>query len=421
MVSRAADASAPGDTIQLELRDGRGRQVASEPVELDATAAVLAPPMSLPASGGYTLWAVGANEQLHVPVHALEEPAASYGGVVRFSALGMAAGVEDYLGQHGFAVQDFAAPDAAPLVVVADPRLDGANLAAQYALLWQHVAGGGQVLLLEPPPPAVASLWPWTAPLAPPSGACGEDALVAPLTDGLDAGDGLASLLEPPLTPDLRHQTLVDIYRVDGHEIFRPRGSPGFDGCHALFSYRYGAGWVTVSTLPLLEHFQDVRARIYLMNLIKAMRRRRHYAPASPGLAWVTSHRLQALAHAAGNPLADEAVAYRAAPAEGVEAAPVLVAAATDGNASTCAPPVAAGAGATWTLNLRAPRPLGRLTLAVQPAGAGAALAIAASADGQHWTPMASAGAAPAGPLRDVRLTATAAIAHLEVCEFSGN
>ncbi len=419
LVSRAASATAPSDTVTLQLRDGRGHMVATESIELEAGAAGLAPPLSLPAGGTYELRAVGANQQLDLTVHALGEPPASYGGVVKFAALGMAPGVEDYLGQHGFAVQDFSAPDAAPLVVVADPRLDGANLAAQYAALWQRAADGGQVLLLEPPPPMVTPFWPWAAPLAPPPGACGQDAFVPPLTDSLVAGDGFSSLLQPPLTLDLRHQTQVDLYRVDGHEIFRPHGSPGFDGCHALFSYRYGQGWVTISTLPLLDHFQDVRARIYLMNLIKAMKRRRHSAPASPGLAWVTSHRLQALARAPQNPLATEAVLYRSAPEEGVEPPPVLVPAATDGDAATCAREIPAPVGANWTLNLRVVRPLSHLTLAVQPAAAAAGLALEASADGLHWMPMASPGTAPAGPLRDLRLTATAAIAHLQMCEFS--
>lgn len=186
-------------------------------------------------------------------------------------------------------------------------------------------------------------------------------------------------------------------------------------------SYRYGEGWVTLSSLPLLQHFQDVRARVYLMNLLKAVARRKPWVPPSPGLAWLLQQRMTQWP-AQGN--SGDAVYYRGPPS-GIESAPMLVPLGGDGDACWTVP-AAAEAGATLTLELGAPRTLNALRLRF---GAGTPpLRFAGSHDGRDWTllppPAPGAGdamdiALPGQSWAELRLTTAAAGPAWKLCQMS--
>jgi len=395
LVSQAPSAAVPAAEVTLELRDARGQHVAAQKLELDGAATRLAEPLALPGAGRYTLRARAGKQVQTITLHALPEPPADYGGVLAIAGLGLAPGVADYLRQHSFVVEDPGPASSAHLLVVGDPRLDGHDLLAQYTQLWQTVSAGANALLLEPPPPGVAQAWPLTGPLAPPTADCSDDLAQPPLAENLQNDAALAALLRPTLSFDLGQQSSLDLYHWDGRRLARPNNHSGYRGCYPLVSYRYGDGWVTVSTLPLLQHFQDARAPLYLMNLLRAEGRRKRHVPASPGLAWVMQQRLKSLA--AATALSPAAVYYRPPPAA-VEPAATLVPAATDPNPQTCwsAPPAAA-VGATLTLDLGRPQEARTLTLAFArwPAN----FKLAASPDGRRWSPLPAPEPPASGPL----------------------
>lgn len=394
LLSLAANAAAPASSVSLELFNPRGTAVATQRLQLDAAAIVLGSALALPSAGSYVLRAYSDGGTQSIALHALPEPAAGYGGVLAIASLGLSAGAADYLRQHGFAVTELDAEPSSRLIVVGDPRLDGANLPARYTRLWRAVAGGASLLLLDPIPPGVAGFWPLAGPLAPGSASCGEDAFATPFTDGMD-GANAATLLQPPLAFDLAQQSQLDLYHWDGRRLLRPDHHRGYAGCHALFSFRLGSGWVTYSTLPLLQHFQDARARIYLMNLIEAMARRKRYVPDSPGLAWVMTQRMQQAAREPVSAAAAMAVFYRPPPASAAPA-PRLE--------PGCAAAAETLPGASWTLNLAAPQAVRALKLDLRPAPGAGSYALAASLDGQHWTAFPGP-AVPAGSWKMIRLS----------------
>lgn len=413
-----AEGGDPSDApaVTVDLLDASGRRLSSQPVPWTAPA----PPLALPRAGDYRLRATSGEETETIALAAQPEPPSTYGGVVGLAGVDLAPGIGDYLRQHSFAVTDITRDAVAPspLYLVGDPRLDGAQPAAAYAQVWHQVAMGSQALLLEPPPAGIAALWPIAAPLRPPQGACDDDLAGIPLDAGL-ADASWHALLAPALGMDLSQQSQFDLYHWDGTRLARPNRRVGYAGCHVLLSYRYGQGWVTVSTLPLLQHFQDVRARIVLMNLIKAVMRRKRYAPASPGLQWVTEHRLQAeLAHPSA-PLAQNLAAYyRAAPPSGggPAPAPVLVPPVSATGTSCWTAPAGPQAGARLQLDWHTPQPVRALTLDFGPQTP--RYTLEASADGRHWTPLASPAALPAEPLQAFRLTIISPGAW-RLCRFS--
>lgn len=426
LVSQAANAAVPAAEITLTLRDAGGERLAGEQLTLDGAATVAGLPLSLPHAGAFTLHASTANGTQTIAMHALPDPSPDYGGVLPVAGVGVAAGVAEYLSQHGFAMEELG-PAAAPrLVLVGDPRLDGGDLLGEYGQLWKAVAAGVPALLLEPPPPGVAAAWPLAPPLVAPQGDCSEDLQQAPLGENLAFDAGLGTLLRPELSLDLSQQNGIDLYHWDGRRLARPNDHTGYSGCHALISFRFGQGWVTVSTLPLLQHFQDVRARIYLMNLMRAAAWRKRAAPASPGLAWILQQRLKSLAATA--PLSAAAVYYRPPPAA-TAPAPRVVEAATDQDGNSCwSAPADTAPGATLMLDLRRPQPVHQLTLAFSAWPAD--FHLEASPDGAHWSPLPApapptTGALelplPAGNWQAFRLTLTAAGAMppWRVCQFT--
>ena len=423
LVSQAASAAVPAVAVTLRLLDAQGRPLAEQPLWLDGAATLLAPPLALPGVGRFTLQARAGKAVQAIALHALPEPPADYGGVLAVAGLGLAPGVADYLRQHSFDIETLGPASSASVLLVGDPRLDGQHLLAQYTQFWQAVGNGATAVLLEPPPPGVALAWPLAGPLAPPQGDCGADLDLPQLDAGLPSGAALAALLRPTLSFDLAQQSALDLYQWDGRRLARPNRHSGYPGCHPLVSYRYGDGWVTVSTLPLLQHFQDVRARIFLMNLLRVQAYRKHYAPASPGLEWVMQQRLKSMA--VTHPLSAAAVYYRPPPAA-TEPAATLVPAATDAGPHACwRAPAAGPGGATLTLDLARPQPVRALALAF--ARWPSDFVLAASPDGRHWSPLPAAAAPasgalalplPSGDWRAFRLTVTAPSAW-RVCQFA--
>ena len=430
------------ETVSVELLDAGGRQLDAEDVAFSGGVATVQAPWSLPRAGAYRVRASAPGGTQTVTVNALPEPAGDLGGVAALASWGVPEGAAEYLRQHGFVVTEVTSEDAAavlsadPLIVVGDPRLDpqlaaGSDLAAAYAALWSAVDQGARLLVLEPPPPGVRAFWPIQAPLRPATGACDDWAGIPPPAAPSGAYGSWAPA--PQLAFDLSSKGALDIYHPDGTYMPRAKGA-GYPGCHTLFSVRYGAGWVTLSTVPLLQHFQDVRARLDLMTLIKASLRRKHRQPASPGLAWVMRQKLAALAKAPPNPMTTAAaVWYLPAPAL-IAPAAVLAPEVSDGDPQTCwsAPPRAA-AGGSLRLDLGAPRQVHALELDFGAASADwpARFQLAASSDGVHWTPLTAPAPAANGALavavpsrpagwRDFQLTVTGASAHpWQVCEFS--
>ncbi|MGH9488563.1 MAG: hypothetical protein ACRD04_13360 [Terriglobales bacterium] len=426
LVSLAPSPQAVSDRVRVELFNHAGVQLASLQLRLAPAGETALLPLSLPLPGSYLLRASSATSSQSIALHALPDPGAGWGGVLPVAALGVPKGVADYLREHSFALTpaDIAAPvpGSTRLILVGQPGLGGSGVAARYAWLWQQAANGDPVLLLEPPTPALAHFWPLAPPLVA-SGAAGcSDVAWAPaLSSGLDAGDGLQRLLRPPLRFDFSRKSDVALYRLDGHLLLDPNRVGKSERCQPLVSYRLGSGWVTQTTLPLLQHFQDVRARVVLMNLITAAAARKRYAPPSPGLAWVMRQRLQQLARAAAPPTA--AVYYRAPPAA-VESAPVLLPLPAPGGPVACSSlPSSRRAGASLTLELGAPQAVERVEISapeLPPAR------LESSADGEHWTPLPSprAGASatvavPAGQWRAFRLTLTAPAAAWKLCGFT--
>lgn len=325
-----------GQQFRPRLVAVEGGTMPATPITLtDAAGNVVAPvgepaTFALPRVGRYQLRAGGQT----VALTAVPDASTNYGGVVGIASLGLAPGVGDYLQQHGFAVRPLAADDSPPrLILVGDPRLNGDDsghdLSANYALLWKQVGAGASLLALEPPSARLAAFWPMNAPLVAAATNCNGEAFGDPFDRGLvgnGAGD-IATLLHPPLAYDLTHESALDLYTWEGVRLPRPTRHSGYAGCYPLVTLRLGTGWVTISTLPLLEHFQDARARVYLMNLITAALHRRRPVPASPGMLWIMQRSAAALA---ALPAAEQShllgkLDYRPAPDVGVEPAPRLV------------------------------------------------------------------------------------------------
>jgi|GEM_PF-2497418 len=380
LVSLAATAVAPPAEIDLDLREAGGRSLQHSQVALDPTTVQLGPPLSLPRPGSYELRATVGSQVQTISLHALPAADPRMGGVLPMAALGLAPGIGEFLRQHAFAVEDadLSQPTQARIIMV-QPRLSG----AAYAWLWQQVARGVQALVLELPPPAANGYWPVAPPLVIPRGTCLDDGLDPLLLQGLNPDPSLRALLQPPLTYDFAQESQVNLYHWDGRRMARPNHRSGYEGCYPLVSYRYGDGWVTLSSLPLLQHFQDVRARVYLMNLLKALARRKPWVPPSPGLAWILHQRMaQWPAHTAPA----DAVYYRPPPS-GIESAPVLVPLGTNGN--TCwTVPAGDRPGATITLELGAPRPATSLDLELAPGAAPPSLRASGTSNGRQWTPL---------------------------------
>lgn len=432
LVDTRAGVAVP-ETVSVELLDAGGHRLASQELEFTGAPAVAGAPWSLPRPGAYRVRASSPSGTQTVALEAQPEPAGDFGGVAAVTALGLPAGAGDYLRQHGFVVTE-ADGDAAtalpanPVIVVGDPRLEvaPADLTATYTALWHAVEGGARLLQLEPPPPGVQPYWPLNAPLVPVSGACPSDG-------------PMSWPLAPQLSYDLSGKSTIDIYHWDGTFMLRADRAgkiAGYPGCHALFSYRYGEGWVTVSSVPLLQHFQDVRARLDLMALIKAQLHRKHTQPASPGLAWVMRQKLAVLSKTPPAPLAAAAALHYLAPPAPVRPAPVLVPLAAGDTPPSCwSSPAPQAAGAALSLDFSAPQTPHQLALAfgadrsAWPAG----FQIEGTNDGVHWSALAapaiaSTGAllvtvpAPAAPYRGWRafqLTLTANSARAwRVCQF---
>ncbi len=421
LVSLANSAAELPTSVSLVLSGAQGRTLATQQLTLDAQATTLGAPLTLPGPGDYVLRARSGNVSEVIRLHALPEPDGSYGGVLALASVGLPSGAADYLRQHGFAVTELhgdAPPTPPGMILVGDARLDGVALAMQYRWIWKQVAFGAQALLLDPPPPGVAAYWPVMAPLAAEAGACapapGDD---LPLYSGVEPGAPLRALLAPSLdfTPAPEQP---GIYAWNGTAL-----PPGGD-CRAVFSLRYGHGWITVSTLPLLQHFQDARARLLLMNLIKAAALRKHDQLSTDLLALATAKRLATLP--ANDPGADQAVYFRAPPAA-VESAPELVPLA--GGACWRAP-LMLRPGGSLRLDLRRPQPVHTLALDFGPGADGRPVAytLAASRDGVHWVALAGplnanhvALPLPAGAWRAFRLDLPSPNSGWQLCGFSAH
>lgn len=352
-------------SLSLELTDGAGRTLVEEPLQLPDGGIVTAAPLSLPRTGSYAIRvSAGANTLASLSLEALAEPGAGFGGVTALASFGVSEGVAGYLRQHGFAVTPMAGanPEGEKLILVGDGRGNGEDLAVAYPRLWQQVADGANLLLLEPLAPGVADYWPRLGPLKPASSDC------SGAGDEPELGEGLQpdawQLLRPQLSYDVSGQSALDLYRLDGTRLPRADRRTGYRGCHAVLSYRYGAGWVTISGRPALQHFQDVRARIYLLNLIRAAARRRRRTPPSPGLAWVTRERLQRLAKNPPSPLETaSALFHRDAPQTAAIPGPTLVPIGAD--EAACWNFKNDGAGASVDLNLKQPLPVRTLEISL--------------------------------------------------------
>ncbi len=421
LVSLTGAAATLPAAVTLTLLSAGGRVLATQRLALAPPAPAVAAPLALPRPGAFVLRARSGKITQSIPLHALPEPEGGYGGVLALASVGLPPGAADYLRQHGFAVTQLhgVAPPSPPgLILIGDARLDGRALAMQYRWIWKQVAFGAQALALEPPPPGVAAYWPAIGPLVPAPGACPPaPADDPPLYAGVHPGAALRALLGPSLAFALA-PAAPRVYAWNGTRL------ADAGACRAVFSLRYGHGWITVSTLPLLQHFQDVRARLVLMNLIKAAALRKHYQLSTDRFASATARRLAALP--AHDPGADQAVFFRSPPAA-VEPAAELVPLA----AGTCwRAPVLMRGGARLRLDLRRAQPVRSLHLAFGPGADGrpVAFTLAASPDGAHWTPLADPPAArrlalplPPGNWRAIRLGLPVPSSGWQLCGFSAH
>jgi hypothetical protein len=420
LLSLAPTPAAPPASITLQLTDARGRVLGTQRLRLDAAGEVEAAPLALPGAGEYALQARAGKKRETIRLHAMPEPDGSYGGVLALAAAGLPGGASDYLRQHGFAVTelDGVAPPTRPrMIVIGDARLDGNALAMQYRWIWRQVALGAQVLALEPPAAGAAAYWPAIGPLSERARGCVPSPTAdAPLYYGLRVDAGLRAMLAPSV--DYRvTPAAAGVFAWDGERL------EGAGDCQAVFSLRYGHGWITVSTLPLLQHFQDVRARLMLMNLIKAAALRKHYQLSTDLTAAALAKRL------AGMPAADaaaDAAVYFEPPPAAVAPTPLLL---PLGGGGCWRAPVMLRPGASVRLDLHRPQAVHTLTLRFGPGGDGRPVAytLAASPDGTHWTALA------APPQREVtlalgrgnwqafRLGLPVATSGWELCGFSAH
>ncbi|MGH3183120.1 MAG: hypothetical protein ACRDOE_14635, partial [Streptosporangiaceae bacterium] len=108
LVSLAASTAIPDMAVSLALFDAGGQRVQAQQLDLAATATTAAAPMALPRAGSYQLRASAGGGEQTIALQALDEPSLSYAGVLPVAAMGLEAGVADYLLQHSFAIQDLA-------------------------------------------------------------------------------------------------------------------------------------------------------------------------------------------------------------------------------------------------------------------------------------------------------------------------
>ena len=250
---------------------------------------------SLPRPGRYRLQARVGARRLRLALQALPPPPPWYGGVLPVQALGLPDTLRAYLRAHGFAVTRGLHGPRPRLILLARTRWNW----SLYLRLWREVARGSNLLLLRPPNPAAAPAWPLAVHLAPWSAAaCDADFFTVPRL-GLNLAPRARALLARRLRPhhgyDLRRQSVIIPLSLSGRMLAIGRYHAPRLGCRPLFSFRFGRGLVTVTSLPLLRRFANAWVRLYLMNLLKAAARR-HPGPHTPGLAWVVRSRLQKLA-----------------------------------------------------------------------------------------------------------------------------
>lgn len=442
LVSRTAITGSP--MVRIELLDASGHRVwqGSAPLPPPGQPTVLST-IAMPHEGSYRLVATGEegeirHDSVSVGIEAVPEPPSLYGHVQAMSALGLSDGVIDYLRAHAFAVsqgigQDTPPIDAPPIIVVGDPRLTG-DLNAAYASLWQHVANGSNLLLLNPPTPQLATDWPFTTRLVPAQG-CGDDFFPPSLTHLKDGSISPAMALpaiRPAVAYDLSGETRIVAESFDGHFLPRISGQSGFSGCHAIFSFRFGRGWVTVSTLPLLQHFNDTWDRVYLMNLIATAARKVKGYPAG-GLADVQASRLkQASTVQKQVPVLPAATWYEAP--QPIPSAPWPAPRAIDGADGSCFTTPTAGQriGQTLVVDLNRPVALSSVRIKMGLQGSQpSAFVVEGSPDGWHWTKFGDASTLDAQgnadypvngqTVREIRLRVTASLDHhpWSVCEVT--
>ncbi len=242
--------------------------------------------LSAPEPGEYTISAAGHTQALE----AVPDLSTTYGGMQSAAAVGLPDTLMQTLRAHDFAVREGLPEGVVPEILIGDP----ANISSsQWLPLWKAVASGSRLILLSAPPPSQATDWPWTIHLVPVR-QCERD-LVFP------SGAPLLSQALPGNTPSaLCPRTAYDLsgerqaVPVNLHGTRLPRNhQDNYLGEHAVFAFRYGQGFVAVSSIPVLRNAGDVYAQRYLMNLMKQVAQIPAGYPAN-GLAYVHQARLQA-------------------------------------------------------------------------------------------------------------------------------
>lgn len=441
LVSRTTVSGSP--MVQIELLDAAGHRVwrGSAPLPPPDQPTVLST-ITMPHEGRYRLVATGEEGEIRhdstsVRLEAVPEPPSLYGHVQPMSAVGLSDGVIDYLRAHAFAVTRGVGAGNPPIIVVGDPRGDartGSDLNSAYTSLWQQVARGSNLLLLNPPTPQLAADWPFTTHLVPAKG-CDEEffpSATVHMHDGSIQPSATLPVIEPAVAYDLSGETRIVAASFDGHFLPRIAGESGFAGCHAIFSFRFGRGWVTVSTLPLLQHFSDTWDRVYLMNLIVTAARKVKGYPAG-GLADVQTHRLeQARAEQKPTALLPMATWYGAP--QSIPAAPWPAPQVIDGANGSCftTPTAEQRIGQALVIDLNQPTTLSGIRLKTGLQGSQpSAFVVEGSPDGRHWTSIGDATKLDAQgnadyPVngqtwRELRLRVTADLDHhpWSVCEVT--
>lgn len=441
LVSRTAISGSP--MVRIELLDAAGHRVwkGSAPLPPPDQPVVLST-IAMPHAGRYRLVATGEDGEIRhdstsVRLEAVPEPPPIYGHVQAMSAVGLSDGVVEYLRAHAFAVTRGVGPDNPPIIVVGDPRGDAmteSDLNAAYTSLWQQVARGSNLLLLNPPTPQLAADWPFTTRLVPANG-CGQDFFPSSLVhmhDGSIQPATTLPVIRPAVAYDLSGETRIVAASFDGHFLPRISRGSGFAGCHSVFSFRYGKGWVTVSTLPLLQHFSDTWDRVYLMNLIITAARKVKGYPAG-GLADVETQRLkQASVEQKRAVLLPMATWYDAP--QPIPAVPWPAPQVIDGAGGSCftTPTAEQRIGQALVIGLNRPVALSGLQLKMGLQGSQpSAFVVEGSADGWHWTRIGDASKLDAQgnanfsvssqTWRELRLRVTANLDHhpWSVCEVT--
>lgn len=229
-------------------------------------------------------------------LRAVAPPPSYYGGVLSVAEYGLPDLLSDALRARGFALQSGLAEGAPRLIAIADPRLGGHDVAAQYRQIWRTVAAGTNLALLTPPAQDVADEWPLSIDLVADHGQCAG----AGASGGDDLLEGLPAEADAVLRPDLAYalgdEPGIALRNLGGQLLVRAPGGAGYAGCRDLFTFRYGQGLVTITSVPILERAADAYVQRYLMNLLKVAARRPRGEPA-PGLASAFSRRLATLAN----------------------------------------------------------------------------------------------------------------------------